>query len=102
MIRADLKHSEKMPDAREELHRSVREGKIESRHSMKSLKGMGSRSNDLGIELRIPTLSVDSETHSCEEKVAVVVTLRSVEESVTETDHKAMFALSVYFIISVS
>ena len=33
MTRADLKHCGKMPDAREELNRSVREGRIESRHS---------------------------------------------------------------------
>ena len=37
MTRADLKHYGNMPDAREELNRSVREGRIESRHSMKSL-----------------------------------------------------------------
>ena len=30
-------------DAREELNRSVREGRIESRHSIKSWEGMGSR-----------------------------------------------------------
>ena len=42
MIRADLKHCGKMPDAREELNRSVREGRIESRHSIKRLEGMGS------------------------------------------------------------
>ena len=32
MIRADLKHCGKIPDAREELNRSVREGRIENRH----------------------------------------------------------------------
>ena len=41
MKRADLKHFGKMPDAREELNKSVREGKIESRHSIMSLEGMG-------------------------------------------------------------
>ena len=50
MIRADLKHYGKMPDAREELDRSVREGSMESRHSIKSLEGMGSSSHDLGAE----------------------------------------------------
>ena len=35
MTRADLKHCGKISDAREELSRSVREGKIESRHSNK-------------------------------------------------------------------
>ena len=48
MIRADLKHCGKIPDAREELNRSVREGRIESRYSIKSLEGMGSSSHDLG------------------------------------------------------
>ena len=41
MTRADLKHCGKIPDSREELNRSVREGRIESRHSIKSLEGMG-------------------------------------------------------------
>ena len=50
MTRADIEHCEKMPDAREELNRSVRESGIESRHSIKSLEGMGSRSHDLGAE----------------------------------------------------
>ena len=36
MTRADLKHCGKIPDAREELSRPVREGRIESRHSIKS------------------------------------------------------------------
>ena len=42
-----------MPDTREELKRSVREGKIESGHSIKSLEGMGSSSHDLGAEIRM-------------------------------------------------
>ena len=41
VTRADLKHCGKMPDTREELNRSVREVKIESGHSIKSLEGMG-------------------------------------------------------------
>ena len=44
MTRAYLKHSGKITDAREELNRSVREGRIESRHSIKNLEGMGSNS----------------------------------------------------------
>ena len=48
MTRADLRHCGKMPDAREELNRSVREGRIESRHYNKSLEWMGSSSHDLG------------------------------------------------------
>ena len=42
MTGADLKHCGKIPEAREELNRSVREGRIESRHSIKSLEGMHS------------------------------------------------------------
>ena len=44
MTRADLKHCGKMPNAREELNRSVIEGRIEFRHSIKSLEGIGSSS----------------------------------------------------------
>ena len=47
MTRSDLKHCRKMPDAREELNRSVREGRMESRHTIKSLEGMGSSLHDL-------------------------------------------------------
>ena len=53
MTRADLKHCGKMPDARDELNRSVREGIIKSMHSIKSLEGIGSRSYDLVAELRM-------------------------------------------------
>ena len=53
MTKAGLKHCGKIPDAREELNRSVREGRIESRHSINSLEGMGSSSHDLGAELRM-------------------------------------------------
>ena len=41
MTRANLKHYGKIPEAREELNRSVREVRIESRHSIRSLEGMG-------------------------------------------------------------
>ena len=64
MTRADLKHCGRMPDAREELNRSVREGRIESRHSTKSLEGMGSSSHDLGAELRMHTFTVYCGTFS--------------------------------------
>ena len=40
MTRADLKHCGMIPEAREEANRSVREGRIESRH-IKSLEGRG-------------------------------------------------------------
>ena len=64
MTRADLKHCGKIPDAREELNRSVREGRIESRHSIKSLEGMGSSSHDLGAELRMHSFTVNCDTFS--------------------------------------
>ena len=47
-----------MPDAREELNRSVREGIIESRHSINSLEGM----DDLGVELRMHSFTVNCDT----------------------------------------
>ena len=53
-----------MPDAREELNRSVREGRIESIHSIKSLEGIGSSSHDLGAELRIHSFTVNFDTFS--------------------------------------
>ena len=69
MTRVDLKHCGKMPDAREELNRSVREGIIESRHSTKSLEGMGSSSHDLGAELRmhfsLPIVTLSQLRKSC-------------------------------------
>ena len=48
MTRADLKHCGKIPDAREELNRSVREGRIESRHSINSLSSIKSSRATLG------------------------------------------------------
>ena len=89
MTRADLKHCGKMPDAREELNRSVREGRIESRHSIKSLEGMGPSSHDLGAELRMHSLTVNGDTFSNDEKVAAVVPVASVEVPCSE----AMLAL---------
>ena len=46
MTRAELKHCGKIPDSREELNRSVREVRIESIHSIKSLEGMASSPHD--------------------------------------------------------
>ena len=89
VTRADLKHYGKMPDAREELNRSVREGRIESRHSIKSLEGMGSSSHDLGAELRMHSFTVNCDTISNEEKVAAVVPISSIEI----TSSVAMFLL---------
>ena len=90
MTRADLKHCGKMPDARDELNRSMREGRIVSRHSINSLEGMGSWSHDLGAELRMHCLTVNCDTFSNEEKVAAVVSVRSVEVTCSE----AMLAVS--------
>ena len=90
MTRADLKHCGKIPEAREELNRSVREGRIESRHSIKSLEGMGSSSHDLGAELIMHSFTVNCDTFSNEEKVAAVVPVTSVEVICSE----AMLALS--------
>ena len=84
MTRADLKHCGKMPDAMEELSRSVREWRIESRHSIKSLEGMESSSHDLGAELRMHSFTVNCDTFSNEEKVAAVVPVTSVEFACSE------------------
>ena len=84
MTRADLKHCGKIPDARKELNRSVREGKIESRYSIKSLEWMGSRSHDLGAELIMHSFTVDCNTFCNEENVAVVVPVTSVEVTCSE------------------
>ena len=54
-----MKDCGKMPDAREWLNRSVREGRIESRRSIKNLEGMGSSSHDLGAEIRVHSFSVN-------------------------------------------
>ena len=62
MTRADLMHCGKMPDAREELNRSLREGRIETRHSIKCLEGMGSSSHDLGAELSMHSFTVNCDT----------------------------------------
>ena len=64
---ADLKLCGKMPDAREELNRSMREGRIESRHSIKILEGMGSSSHEIGAKLRIHSLTVDCDIFSNDE-----------------------------------
>ena len=90
-----MKHCGEIPDAREELNRSVREGIIESRHSIKSLEGMGSSSHDLGAELRMHSFTVNCDTFLNEEKVAAVVPVTSVKVACSE----AMLALiSVYFV----
>ena len=85
MTRADLNHCGKMPDALEELNRSVRVGRIESRHSTMSLEGMGSTSHDLGTEIRMHSFTVNCDTFSNEEIVAVVVPVTSAEVTCSET-----------------
>ena len=59
---AELKRCGKMPDAREDLNRSVREGRIESRHSIKSLERMGSSSHDFGAELGMHSFTVNCDS----------------------------------------
>ena len=48
-----------MSDEREELNRSVREGGTESRHSIKSLEGIVSRSHGLEAEIRMHSFTVN-------------------------------------------
>ena len=91
MTRADLKHCGKMPDAREELNRSVREGRIQYRHSIKSLEGTGSSSHDFGAELKKHSFTVNCDTFPNEEKFAAIVPVTSVEVACSE----AMLTLSI-------
>ena len=84
MTRADLKHCGKIPETIEESNRSVRERRIESRHSIKSLEGMGSSSHDLGAEIRMHSFTVNCDTFSNEDKVAAVVPVTSVEVTYSE------------------
>ena len=95
LSRADLKHCGKISDSREELNRSVREGRIESIHSIKGLEGMRSRSLDLGAELRMHSFTIKCDTFSNEEKIALVVPVTSVEETCSES----MLALSFYALL---
>ena len=62
----------------------MREGRIESRHSIKILKGMGSSSHDLGAEQRMNSFTVNCDTFSNEEKDAAVVPVTSVEVTCSE------------------
>ena len=55
-----------MPEATEELNRSVREGRIESRHSIKGFEGMVSSSHDFGAEIRMHFFTVNCDTFSNE------------------------------------
>ena len=68
----------------------MREGRIESRHYIKSLEGIGSSSHDLEVELRMHSFTVNCDTFSNEEKVSAVVPVTSVEVTCSE----AMLALS--------
>ena len=97
MTRGDLNHCGKIPDAREDLNRSVRERRIESRHSIKSLEGMGPSSHDLGAEIRMHSFTVNCDTFSNEEKVAAVVPVTSVEVTCLE----AMFISKFLFFVGI-
>ena len=96
MTTADLKHCGKMPDVREDFTRSVREGRIKYRHSIKSLEGMGSRLHDLEVDPRMHSFTVDCDTFSNKEKFAVVVPVRSVEA----TGSEAILALSFFTLLA--
>ena len=72
------------------VNRSVRDGRIESSHSIKSLEGMVSNSHDLVAELIMHSFTFNCDTFSNEEKVAAVVPVTSVEATCSE----AMLALS--------
>ena len=73
------------------MNRSVREGRIESRHSIKSLEGMGSRSRELRAEIRMLSFTINCDTFHNYEKVAVVVPITCIEVTCSE----AMLALRI-------
>ena len=62
----------------------MREGRIESRRSIKSLEGIGSRSHYIGEEQRMHFFTVNCDTFSNDEKVAVVVLVSSVNVTCSE------------------
>ena len=68
----------------------MREGRIESRYSVKSLEGLGSSSHDIGAEIRMHSFTVNCDTFSNEEKVVAVVSVTNFEVICSE----AMIALS--------
>ena len=92
---ADLKHCGKIPDVREELNRSVREGRIKSMHFAKSLDGIGSRSHELGVELRMPSFTFNYDTFLNEEKVSVVIPATCNEVTCSEAMLAVNFSTSL-------
>ena len=62
-------HCWKMQDAREELNSSVSEGRVESRHAIKSLEGIGSSSYDLGAEIIMHSFTVNCDTFQMKKKL---------------------------------
>ena len=64
-----MRHCGEMPTKRKELNRSVREGRMESRHYIKSLLWIRSRSHDQGAELRMHSFTINCDTYSNEEKL---------------------------------
>ena len=97
MTRDDLQHCGKVTGISEELNRSVRKGRIEPGHSKKILKEIGSRSHNLGAELRMHSLKMDCDNYSNREKVAVIAPVTSAKVMVTGS--KAMFALSLFIVL---
>ena len=64
---------------REESNKSVRKDKIQCRHSIKSVEVIESKTHDLGVELRMHSLTVDCDTSSNEENASVVVPVTCVD-----------------------
>ena len=70
----------------------MKEGRIKSRHSIKSLEGIGSSSHDLGAVLRMHSSTANCDTFSNEEKVAAVVPVTSVEVTCSEAMLSIIFS----------
>ena len=86
-----------MPDVREEINWSVRESRIESRHSITRLWRMWSSSHDFEADLWWHSLTVDYDAFSNEEKVAVAAPVTSVEAM--ERGSNAMLALCLSILL---
>ena len=89
--RADLKHSGKMPHRREELNRSVRDGRMESWYSTKELGRNGIKGRWSMSWIKMYSLAVVFDTFWNEEGRAIPTRITSV--GIKITGYTAMFVL---------
>ena len=70
---------------------------MEPRHSTKSLEGLGSRSHDVGAEIRMHSITVNYDTLSNEEEVAAVVPVTTLDCHLIINAHVSNIARTFYF-----